>query len=61
MDFKPMKDFMDRLTSELVPGNNISIYTDNKVSMFYAHHMLNPQETFYLPRLRNILYTCITR
>ncbi len=35
--------------------------TDNKVSMFYAHHMLNPQETFYLPRLRNILYTCITR
>jgi len=33
---------------------------DNKVSMFYAHHMLNPQETYYLPRLRNVLYTCIT-
>ncbi len=29
------------------------------ISMFYSHHMLNPQETYYMPRLRNILYTCI--
>ncbi len=29
------------------------------MSMFYSHHMLNPQETFYMPRLRNIIYTCI--
>lgn len=29
------------------------------MSMFYAHHMLNPQETYYMPRLRNIIYTCI--
>lgn len=33
--------------------------TDLKLSMFYTHHMLNPQETFYQPRLRNVLYSCI--
>ena len=30
-----------------------------KLSMFYAHHMLNPQESYYQPRLRNILYACV--
>ena len=29
-----------------------------KLSMFYAHHMLNPQEGYYQPRLRNALYEC---
>lgn len=29
------------------------------LSMFYAHHMLNPQEDYYQPRLRNVLYACI--
>lgn len=33
--------------------------TENKLAMFYAHHMLNPQEEYYQPRLRNILYSCI--
>lgn len=30
-----------------------------KLAMFYTHHMLNPQEEFYQPRLRNVLYSCI--
>lgn len=29
------------------------------LSVFYTHHMLNPQEAYYLPRLRNVIYTCI--
>jgi len=29
------------------------------LSMFYAHHMLNPQEDYYQPRLRNVLYACL--
>jgi len=29
------------------------------LSVFYAHHMLNPQEAYYLPRLRNVIYTCL--
>lgn len=29
------------------------------LSMFYAHHMLNPQEEYYQPRLRNVLYACL--
>lgn len=32
---------------------------DNNVSLFYAHHMLNNQEAYVLPRMRNVLYTCI--
>ncbi len=30
---------------------------DEGLSLFYAHHMLNPQEDYYQPRLRNVLYT----
>ncbi len=29
------------------------------LSVFYTHHMLNPQETYYQPRLRNVLYACL--
>lgn len=29
------------------------------LSMFYTHHMLNPQEDYYQHRLRNVLYACI--
>ena len=25
------------------------------LAFFYAHHMLNPQETYYFPRLRNVV------
>ncbi len=41
-------------------GATVLADLDNRISMFYAHHMLNPQETYYQPRLRNVLYTCIT-
>ena len=40
-------------------GATVLCDLDAKVSMFYSHHMLNPQETYYQPRLRNVLYTCI--
>ncbi len=33
--------------------------TQNRVSLFYTHHMLNPQESYYQPRLRNVLYGCL--
>lgn len=33
--------------------------TDLNLAVFYAHHMLNAQADYYLPRLRNVIYTCI--
>ena len=36
MNFKPMIDFMNRLTAGLVPGNNVSIYIDNKEVFNYS-------------------------
>lgn len=42
-------------------GATILADPDEKLSVFYAHHMLNPQETYYQPRLRNVLYTCFKR
>lgn len=29
------------------------------LSVFYAHHMLNPREDYYQPRLRNVVYACL--
>lgn len=40
-------------------GANILIDPELKLSVFYAHHMCNPQEPYYQPRLRNIIYSCI--
>ncbi len=40
-------------------GANALIDIDNNVSFFYAHHMLNNQEGYVQPRLRNVLYECI--
>lgn len=42
-------------------GATLLVDPDLKLSMFYTHHMLNPQETYYQPRLRNVLYTCINK
>ncbi len=42
-------------------GATVTIDPDSGFSLFYAHHMMNPQETYYQPRLRNVLYTCMTR
>ncbi len=40
-------------------GATVLMDTEHNLAMFYAHHMLNPQEEYYQPRLRNILYSCI--
>ena len=29
------------------------------LGVFYAHHMLNPKEEYYQPRLRNVVYSCL--
>lgn len=40
-------------------GANALIDVDNNVSFFYAHHMLNNQESYVQPGLRDVLYRCI--
>ncbi len=40
-------------------GGFALIDPDLDLAMFYAHHMLNNQEGYVAPRLRNILYSCI--
>lgn len=40
-------------------GATVLIDTDMELSLCYAHHMLNPQEGYYQPRLRNVLYQCM--
>ena len=40
-------------------GSTLLADTEKKLSFFYAHHMLNPQEDYYLPRLRNVVYGCM--
>ena len=32
-----------------------------KTALVYAHHMLNNQEPWFSPRLRNVLYACLDR
>ena len=41
-------------------GATVLVDPSMKLSVFYAHHMLNPQEPYYQPRLRNVIYNCIT-
>jgi len=40
-------------------GSTALIDPNLHLSMLYAHHMLNPQEEYYQPRLRNVLYACL--
>ena len=40
-------------------GATILADADGEVAYFYAHHMLNPQEEYYQPRLRNVVYSCV--
>lgn len=42
-------------------GATVLVAPDIGLSMFYAHHMLNPQEHVYQPRLRNVLYACVNK
>ncbi len=41
-------------------GATVLVDRENRLAMFYTHHMLNPQEPYYQPRLRNVLYSCIS-
>ncbi len=40
-------------------GSTILVDTEKKLGLFYAHHMLNQQEAYYQPRLRNVVYSCL--
>lgn len=40
-------------------GSTAIADTQNELAVFYAHHMLNPQESWYQPRLRNVVYSCL--
>lgn len=40
-------------------GAYVIIDPENRVTAFYAQHMLNNQEIHVHPRLRNILYSCL--
>ena len=40
-------------------GATLLVDTELNLGVFYAHHMLNPQEEYYQPRLRNVVYSCI--
>ena len=37
-------------------GATLLAAPETGLSYFYAHHMLNPQEAYYQPRLRDAVY-----
>lgn len=41
-------------------GAYIAIIPEEKISIYYGQHMLNSQESYVHPRLRNIAYACMT-
>ena len=40
-------------------GATVLVDPENRLGVFYAHHMLNPLEDYYQPRLRNGVYSCL--
>ncbi len=42
-------------------GGFIMIDPDMDCALFHVYHMLNNQEGFVIPRMRNIFYTCLDR
>lgn len=40
-------------------GSYVLIDPKLNLSVCYAHHMLNPQQAYYQPRLRNVVYSCV--
>ncbi len=42
-------------------GATVLVDPKYNLGVFYAHHMLNPREDYYQPRLRNVIYSCIDR
>ena len=41
-------------------GETVIIDTDINLAVFYVQHCLNPCEEWYQPRLRNVVYACLT-
>ena len=41
-------------------GATVLADTQLGLSVVYAHHMLNPQEEYYQPRLRNVVYAALS-
>ncbi len=64
-----VRTMMDRTQGSLSPvgefgwggaaGSYVVIDPINHLSIFYAQHMLNNQEPYVHPRLRNITYSCL--
>jgi CubicO group peptidase (beta-lactamase class C family) len=42
-------------------GTYVIIDPDNELAVFYAQHMLNNQEPYVHPRIRNIIYNCLDK
>ena len=42
-------------------GAYMMIDPENRLAVFYAHHMLNNQEYYTAPRIRNIVYSCLEK
>ena len=40
-------------------GASVFVDPDERLAVSYAHHMLNPQEAYYQPRLRNCIYSSL--
>ncbi len=40
-------------------GTTVIIDPELNLTAVYTHHMLNPKEDYYQPRLRNVLYSCL--
>ena len=42
-------------------GAYFSADPQNRISIYYAQHMLNNKEPYVHPRLRNLVYSCLER
>ncbi|MBQ4159785.1 MAG: beta-lactamase family protein [Clostridia bacterium] len=42
-------------------GATAMMDTKENLAVFFVQHTLNPREEWYMPRLRNIVYTCLGR
>ncbi len=40
-------------------GSTVLVDPDEGLALFFAQHTVNPQEHYYQPRLRNVLYSCL--
>ncbi|MBR5157231.1 MAG: beta-lactamase family protein [Clostridia bacterium] len=40
-------------------GATVIIDPELNLTAVYSHHMINPKEDYYQPRLRNVLYACL--